>query len=84
MVHTDHVALRHLLVKKYVKPRLLFWILLLQEFELKIKDKKGIKNGVADHLLRLRIEDRLPIDDSMSEEQLMEVRLVMESDMLPF
>ncbi|KAL0729919.1 hypothetical protein Bca4012_026012 [Brassica carinata] len=56
IVYTDHAALRHLLAKKDAKPRLLRWILLLQEFDLEIRDKPGIENGVADHLSRLRIE----------------------------
>ena len=40
------------------------WILLLQEFDLEIKDKKGTKNVVADHLSRLREtnEDEFPLD----------------------
>lgn len=37
IVHTDHAALRYLLAKKDAKPRLLRWILLLQEFDLVIK-----------------------------------------------
>ncbi|BAB02630.1 retroelement pol polyprotein-like [Arabidopsis thaliana] len=72
-VYTDHAALRHLYAKKDTKPRLLRWILLLQEFDMEIVDKKGIENGAADHLLRMRIEEPLPIDDSMPEEQLMVV-----------
>jgi len=40
IVHTDHAALRHLLAKNDAKPRLLRWILFLQEFNLEIKDKK--------------------------------------------
>ncbi|GJS77236.1 reverse transcriptase domain-containing protein, partial [Tanacetum coccineum] len=35
------------------KPRLLWWILLLQEFDVIIHDKKGAENLAADHLLRL-------------------------------
>jgi hypothetical protein len=40
IVFTDHAALRYLLKKKESKPRLIRWILLLQEFDLEIKDKK--------------------------------------------
>ncbi|KAG7572534.1 Retrotransposon gag domain [Arabidopsis suecica] len=76
IVYTDHVALQHLLAKKDAKPRLFRWILLLQEFDLEIKDKKEIENGVADHLSRLRIENDIPIDDSLPEEQLLTFRLL--------
>ncbi|CAE5962860.1 unnamed protein product [Arabidopsis arenosa] len=74
IVYTDHSTLRHIYAKKDTKPRLLRWILLLQEFDMEIVDKKGIKNGVADHLSRMRIDDKIPIDDSMPEEQLMAVK----------
>ncbi|GJT02285.1 reverse transcriptase domain-containing protein [Tanacetum coccineum] len=36
------------------KPRLIRWVLLLQGFDIEIKDKKGAKNLVADHLSRLK------------------------------
>ena len=42
IVYTDHAALKYLLTKKDAKSRLIRWILLLQEFYLEIKDKKGI------------------------------------------
>ncbi|GKD48741.1 reverse transcriptase domain-containing protein [Tanacetum coccineum] len=53
IVYTDHSALKYLLAKQDAKPRLLRWILILQEFDVIIRDKKRAKNLVADHLSRL-------------------------------
>ena len=50
IVYTDHAAIKYLVTKKESKPILLCWILLLQEFNLVIKDKKGCENFVGDHL----------------------------------
>ena len=50
VIFTDHSALKYLLTKQNEKARLILWVLLLQEFNLQIKDKKGVENVVADHL----------------------------------
>ncbi|GJZ30309.1 reverse transcriptase domain-containing protein [Tanacetum coccineum] len=54
IVYTDHSALKYLLAKQDAKPRLLRWILLLQEFDVIIRDIKGAENLTADHLSRLK------------------------------
>ena len=72
IVHTDHAAIKYLLEKKYAKSRLIRWVLLLQEFDLHITDRKGEENPVDDNLSRLEhiLDDPLPIDDSFPDEQL--------------
>ena len=53
IVYTDHVVICYLLNKKDAKCRLLRWILLFQEYDLNIRNKKGTENVVAGHLSRL-------------------------------
>ncbi|GJZ06527.1 reverse transcriptase domain-containing protein [Tanacetum coccineum] len=53
IVYTDHSALKYLFAKQDAKPRLLRWVLFLQEFDIIIRDKKVTKNLAADHLSRL-------------------------------
>ena len=68
IVYTNHSALKHLLEKKDAKPRLIRWVLLLQEFDLEIKDKAGAENVVADYLSRLIIESEdTPLNDSFPD-----------------
>ncbi|XP_060177823.1 uncharacterized protein LOC132607758 [Lycium barbarum] len=77
VVYTDHAALRYLMEKKEAKPRLIRWVLLLQEFNFEVKDRKGTENQVADHLSRLeeaeRPSDELDIDDAFPDERVLAV-----------
>ena len=81
IVFSDHAALKYLLTKKDAKPRLIRWILLLQEFDLEIKDKKGSENVVADHLSRMLHghdveEETLPLREHFPDEQLFAINVV--------
>ena len=73
VINTDHAALKYLLSKKEVKPQLIRWVLLLQEFDLEIKDKKGIENSVADHLSHLHIPRGGDIGDTFPDEHLLAI-----------
>nr|GEY17814.1 hypothetical protein [Tanacetum cinerariifolium] len=53
IVYTDHTALKYIFNKQDAKPRFLQLVLLLQEFDIIIRDKKGAENLAADHLSRL-------------------------------
>ena len=74
VVHTDHSAITYLMTKKDAKPRLIRWVLLQQEFDVEIKDKKGIENLVADHLSRLEgASDEVQVNDDFPDEQLLDI-----------
>ena len=53
IIHTDHAAIKYLMANKEAKPRLIRWVLLLQEFHLEIKEKKSCDNVIVDNLSRV-------------------------------
>ncbi|KAM1510080.1 hypothetical protein EV1_018924 [Malus domestica] len=78
IVYTDHADLKYLLTKKEAKPRLIRWMLLLQEFDIEIRDKKGSENVVADHLSRMVYDEQehtVPIPETFPDEQLLSIEV---------
>ena len=74
-IFTDHSALRYVMMKKDAKARLIRWILLLQEFDLEIRDKKGVENVVANHLSCIPNSscNELPINEDFPDENLLAI-----------
>ena len=77
IVHTDHATIQYLMQKNDAKPRLIGWVLLLQEFVMEIRDKRGVENVVPYHLSRLEgkneIEAPKEIKELLIDEKLMTV-----------
>ncbi|GJZ74977.1 reverse transcriptase domain-containing protein [Tanacetum coccineum] len=81
----DHSALKHLFSKQDAKPRLIRWVLLLQVFDIEIKDKKGGENLAADHLSRLKNPElstftKEEIADEFLDEHLMALKTEINND----
>ncbi|RDX84217.1 Retrovirus-related Pol polyprotein, partial [Mucuna pruriens] len=75
IVFSDHAALKYLLKKPDSKPRLIRWMLLLQEFNIEIRDKRGAENSIADHLSRIERESEpIPIRDEFPDEHLLHIK----------
>ena len=79
IIHTDHAAIKYLMEKKEVKLRLIRLALLLQEFDLEIKDKKGCDNVIANHLSRVEKpivqDEEREIEENFPDEQFFQLSL---------
>jgi len=75
VIFTDHSALKYLMTKKEGKAQLIRWILLLQEFDLKICDKRGIENVVTNHLSRIPNAPiiQAPINEDFLDERILAI-----------
>ncbi|GJY48058.1 reverse transcriptase domain-containing protein [Tanacetum coccineum] len=85
IVYIDHSALKYLFSKQDAKPRLIRWVLLLQGFDIEIKDKRGAKNLAADYLSRLENLDlgtfmEEEITDEFPDEHLMVLKTKLNND----
>ena len=77
VIHTDHATIKYLMAKKEAKPRLIKWVLLLREFDMDIKDKKGCDNVIVDHLSRVEKttvkEEENEVAENFPDEQLFQL-----------
>ena len=74
------------MAKKDAKLRLIRWVLLLQEFDFEVRDRKGTKNQVADHLYPLEDEamrelgDKIDFDYTFPDENVLDAS----QDLIPW
>jgi hypothetical protein len=73
-LYTDHSEIRYLANKPIANGQVIRWLLLLQEFDITIKDRPGTKNLVVDFLSRFpKTNDSLTTEDQFPDEHLFAV-----------
>jgi len=72
IIFTDHATVKHVLSKKDAKSRLVRWMLLLQEFDYEIGDRKCSKNAITNHLSTIMCtkSTKASISECFPDEQL--------------
>lgn len=83
IMYTDHEEIKYLIAKKDSKPRLIRWVVLLQEFDLETNDEKGVENLVDDNLSRLADEVQSHATEGINESFLDEQILLITSSVTP-
>ena len=74
VLYTDHSAIKFLANKPVTNGRVTRWLILLQEFDITIKDRPGKENPVADFLSRMpKPTDVEPVEDHFPDEHLFAV-----------
>lgn len=68
IVYTDSAAIRYLFGKKDAKTSLCRWIMLLQQFDLHIRDEKRTENHIVDPLFRQEDSTHVNNEGSIYEE----------------
>ena len=68
IIYIDHAALMYMFSKKEANPRLIQWVLLLQEFDLEINGKKGSENSMAYHLSHIHVPSMGDLRDTFPNE----------------
>eukprot|EP00253_Pinus_taeda_P017248 PITA_17248 len=76
ILYTDHSAIKYLANKPITNGRITIWLILLQEFDITIKDRPGKENPVADFLSRMpKPIDAVEVEDQFSDEHLFAVAI---------
>lgn len=84
IVYTDHAIIKYLIPKKDAQPCLIRWILLLQEFNLDVKERKETENQVFDYLSRLPIEHSVNQHGEIKEKFMDEQLLALSANLEPW